>query len=147
MLLAAESWSGVEILRALVERSNKLPVTPDAIEAAVKDDFDSEKKLKSLLENSPLVGITEKAVAAVAAPGYLGSERIFDILIAECKGEITLNLQRGTEYLVVQLLWGGHGATLVGPPIEQAVRVDNLEMVALVLKNQRMPKILSTKAV
>ncbi|GFG14173.1 hypothetical protein IFM61392_08313 [Aspergillus lentulus] len=147
VLLAAESWSGVEILRAFVEHNNRLPITPEAIEAAVNDDFDSEKKLKSLLENSPLVGITEKAVAAVAASGYLGSRRIFDILIAECKGEITLNLQRGTEYLVTRLLSGGHGATLVGPPIEEAVRVDNPEMVALVLKNQRMPKILSTKAV
>ncbi|GFF78427.1 hypothetical protein IFM47457_04660 [Aspergillus lentulus] len=147
VLLAAESWSGVEILRAFVEHNNRLPITPEAIEAAVNDDFDSEKKMKILLENSPLVGITEKAVAAVAASGYLGSERIFDILFAECKGEITLNLQRGTEYLVTRLLWGGHGATLVGPPIEEAVRVDNPEMVALVLKNQGMPKSPSTKAV
>jgi hypothetical protein len=94
------------------------------------------------------VGITEKAIATVIGPGYLGSERIFDILIAECKGEISLNLQGGTEYLVTRLASvGGHGATLVGPPIEEAVRAASPEIVAWVLKNQGKPKSLSTKAV
>jgi hypothetical protein len=147
VVLAAERLWGAEILRAFVEHSNKLPVTPEAIEAAVKDDFYSQEKLKILLENSPSVGITEKAIATVIGPGYLGSERIFDILIAECKGEIRLNLQGGTEYLVTRLLSGGHGATLVGPPIEKAVRAASPEIVAWVLKNQGKPKSLSTKAV
>ncbi|PKX90610.1 uncharacterized protein P174DRAFT_266817 [Aspergillus novofumigatus IBT 16806] len=115
VILAAERWSGAEIIRAFTEHSNKLPVTPEAIEAAVKDVFFSEKTVKALLERSPSVGITEKAIATVTGPDYVDSRSMFDIFIAECKGEIRLNLQRGTEYLVARLLSGVMELPLLDP--------------------------------
>lgn len=151
VVLAAQRASGAaRLLRAFFKHSSEFPVSPEAVEAATCSRLWAYEIVETLLEQTPTVQITEKAVAT--------SDRdTLNILISKCRGEIRLSLQTQpdtlhgfpvapTIYSVKQILSEAQGAKVIGPPIDEVVGLPDPEVLALVLKKNPKPRWLPSTA-
>ncbi|KAL3480156.1 hypothetical protein BJX99DRAFT_220832 [Aspergillus californicus] len=151
VLLACERhFGGKNLLNAFFKHQSNLRATPAAIEAAAAVDLWATDVVKLLLEQTPTVQITERAIAAAGKDIY--DTGALDLFLSKCTGEIRLSLQAlpymtaPTINFIRQMLSREHGATVIGPPMEEAVRLDYPEIVALLLKNGERSRTLSIKA-
>ncbi|KAL4880649.1 hypothetical protein BJY04DRAFT_219119 [Aspergillus karnatakaensis] len=154
LLAASQKHSATDLLKVLFNHTPSVQVPPEAIEAAAGNHFWAREMVEALLEQTPTVLITEKAIAAAGQDMY--DRGTFDAFLSKCKGEVRLSLQ-GLPYMIRDIatgptidfvkraLAGPHDAKLVGPPLEEAVRLSDSEVVALILKNGKSARALSIR--
>ncbi|EXK76021.1 hypothetical protein FOQG_19217 [Fusarium oxysporum f. sp. raphani 54005] len=148
VILAAQGITGSKLLRTLFNHDSMLRVPPEAIETAAEDRSWASELVAVLLDQDPTVLITEKAVVAAARDSY--EPYTLDLFISRCKGEIRLTLQ--TPYprpllveFVKRILAEPHETHVIGPPLEEAVKIDDPEIVAHILRNEEQPRRLSAQ--
>ncbi|GKZ38935.1 hypothetical protein AbraIFM66950_011509 [Aspergillus brasiliensis] len=154
-LAAKQGFRGKELLEAFFKHDSASRVPPEAIEAAAGGSC-AYDIVEILLDQTPTVQITEKAIAA--AGHNLDNEEIFDLFLSKCKGEIRLSLQgmpnmkydsttAPTIDFIKRALSKSHGATVIGPPIEEVVILDNPRVVKyMLMKQEKKSRSLPIKA-
>ncbi|KAL4971179.1 hypothetical protein BDW66DRAFT_42930 [Aspergillus desertorum] len=145
VVLAAQSDSSRadSLLQAFFKHDSGFPVSPEAVEAATCSRLWAYAIVETLLEQTPTVQITEKAVATA-----VHDDDTVRILISKCRGEIRLTFRtpRYTWPSINRILSEAQGAAVVGPPIEEVVGLLDPEVLALVLKKNPKPRLLPSTA-
>ncbi|KAL3458366.1 hypothetical protein BJX64DRAFT_292287 [Aspergillus heterothallicus] len=126
--------------RAIIAAATRTSRGVDAIDAAICSRFWASELVEALLNQDPTVQITEKAVAGAGTHDMYDTST-FDRFLSKCRGEIRLSLQ-GLPYTLYDIataptidfikraLSESHGASVTGPLLEDAVRLDNSEIMA-----------------
>ncbi|RKK66275.1 hypothetical protein BFJ69_g15539 [Fusarium oxysporum] len=146
VILAAQGVSGSRLLRALFNHDSTLQVTPEAIETAAGDYLWASELVAVLLDQTPTVLITEKAVVEATRDEY--EPYTIDLFISRCKGEIKLGLQTRypRDFLVAcvrRILTEPNEARVTGPLLGEALQIGDPGIVAHILRNEEKPRRLS----